>query len=291
MRNLNIYLFSIVATLIYNNCALFAQETAWDNFRNSGSLTAPATSEVTIGKQVWMTSNLNVDKFRNGEPILEARTIGEWIEAGNNKIPAFCHYDTIVDYGSYYGKLYNWYAVDDSKDLCPDGWHVPSQEEWNYLDSVLGGNFQTGLNMKHRISNIVKVNYVEKGGFDEMKTENCPNCHYWTAKQKELYPCSTCKNRGYLSEKTGRYIPRTREKVIEKMFISWSGYGTSGFHPIPAGFVFDSFQGLGKKAFWWSSTEINEKNSVVRGLNFDSNLLIKGGDTKAYGLSVRCIKN
>jgi uncharacterized protein (TIGR02145 family) len=97
-----------------------------------------ASAEVTIGKQVWMSENLNVDKFRNGDPILEAKTDEEWEKAGENKQPAWCYYDNDPANGEKYGKLYNWYAVNDKRGLAPVGYHIPSDAEWTELEDFLG---------------------------------------------------------------------------------------------------------------------------------------------------------
>jgi len=105
--------------------------------------------EVTIGTQVWMTKNLIVDTFRNGDPIPEAKTNEEWKKAGDNKQPAWCYYDNDSANGYIYGKLYNWYAVNDPRGLAPDGWHVPTDAEWTVLtDSLLGGTDVAGGKMK-----------------------------------------------------------------------------------------------------------------------------------------------
>lgn len=106
------------------------------------------SKEVTIGKQVWMTQNLNVDKFRNGDPIPEAKTNEEWRKAGENGEPAWCYYNNNPDNGDRYGKLYNWYAVNDPRGLAPEGWKIPSDEEWSRLADFLGGQSVAGTKMK-----------------------------------------------------------------------------------------------------------------------------------------------
>ena len=73
-----------------------------------------------------MSKNLNVSRFRNGEIIFEAKTIEEWEKAGENKTPAWCYYNNNPTNGAKYGKLYNWYAVNDIRALAPKGWHIPS---------------------------------------------------------------------------------------------------------------------------------------------------------------------
>ncbi len=106
------------------------------------------SNEVTIGKQVWMTENLNVDAFRNGDAIPEAKTYEEWRKAGQNKQPIWCYYDNDTNNGTKYGKLYNWYAVNDPRGLAPKGWHIPSDAEWNKLTFFLGGEHVAGEKMK-----------------------------------------------------------------------------------------------------------------------------------------------
>ncbi|MFU8813269.1 MAG: FISUMP domain-containing protein [Balneolaceae bacterium] len=95
---------------------------------------------VTIGSQTWMTENLNVDRFRNGDPIPQAKTIEEWEEATKNEEPVWGYYDNDPANGAKYGKLYNWFAVKDSRGLAPEGWHIPSKTEWDILSDYLGGS-------------------------------------------------------------------------------------------------------------------------------------------------------
>jgi len=96
------------------------------------------SKSVIIGNQAWLTENLNVDKFHNGDPIVEAKTIEDWKEAGAMGIARFCYYDFDPANGPKYGKLYNWYAVYDRRGLAPEGWHIPSDAEWTELEDFLG---------------------------------------------------------------------------------------------------------------------------------------------------------
>jgi uncharacterized protein (TIGR02145 family) len=100
-----------------------------------------------IGTQIWKIDNLNVDRFRNGDIIPEARTTEEWLKAGENKEPAWCYYDNDTNVGQPYGKLYNWYAVNDPRGLAPEGWHIPSKDEFQNLIDFLGG----GINAKSKL--------------------------------------------------------------------------------------------------------------------------------------------
>jgi uncharacterized protein (TIGR02145 family) len=103
---------------------------------------------VVIGEQLWMSENLNVDKFRNGDLIPEAKTDAEWKRAGENKQPAWCYYQNDPKNGTIYGKLYNWFAVSDSRGLAPEGWQVPTDAEWGVLSNFLGGGEIAGKKMK-----------------------------------------------------------------------------------------------------------------------------------------------
>lgn len=106
----------------------------------------PAFSKVNISGQIWMADNLNVGTFRNGDPIPQAKTNEEWLKAGANKQPAWCYFANDPKNGEMFGKLYNWYAVNDPRVLAPFGWHIPSDEEWSILENYLGD--EGGTKMK-----------------------------------------------------------------------------------------------------------------------------------------------
>ncbi len=91
--------------------------------------------EIQIGSQVWMGCNLNVDSYRNGDPIPEVRDPTTW---QNLTTGAWCYNDNDSVNGAIYGKLYNWYAVNDPRGLAPTGWHIPTNDEWKELDICLG---------------------------------------------------------------------------------------------------------------------------------------------------------
>jgi uncharacterized protein (TIGR02145 family) len=103
---------------------------------------------VTIGSQTWTTKNLDVATFRNGDAIPQAKTIGEWGASIQNKQPAWCYYENNTANGTKYGKLYNWYAVNDARGLAPAGYHIPTDEEWTVLSTFLGGEDVAGKKMK-----------------------------------------------------------------------------------------------------------------------------------------------
>lgn len=99
----------------------------------------PAFKTVTIGADEWMAENLNVSHFRNGDAIFEANTYEEWEYASIKGLPAWCYYNNNPGYGRKYGKLYNGWAIRDKRGLGPEGWHVPTEKEWDQLTEELGG--------------------------------------------------------------------------------------------------------------------------------------------------------
>jgi uncharacterized protein (TIGR02145 family) len=97
----------------------------------------PQYKSVRIGTQEWMTRNLDVDRFQNGVLIPHVESNKEWKKAGENGQPAWCYYANNPENGKKYGKLYNWFAINDPRRLAPEGWHVPSDEEWTILEEFL----------------------------------------------------------------------------------------------------------------------------------------------------------
>lgn len=106
------------------------------------------TDYVIIGNQKWMYKNLDAITFRNGDPIDEIKNKEDWIKAGDEGKPAWCNYNDDQANDAIYGKLYNWFAVNDPRGLAPKGWHVPSDAEWKSLADYLGGETVAGGKMK-----------------------------------------------------------------------------------------------------------------------------------------------
>jgi uncharacterized protein (TIGR02145 family) len=88
---------------------------------------------VKIGSQIWLSEDLDVSNFRNGDIVPQARTSDEWIAAKENHQPAWCYYENKESEYSKWGKLYNWYAVNDPRGLAPIGWRIPTQRDWDEL--------------------------------------------------------------------------------------------------------------------------------------------------------------
>jgi uncharacterized protein (TIGR02145 family) len=96
---------------------------------------------ITIGNQEWMAENLNTSIYRNGDLIPYVESYSEW---EGQSTAAWSYYNNDSVYSCPHGKLYNWYTCVDGRQLCPTGWHVPSDAQWKtligYLDSTLYDN-------------------------------------------------------------------------------------------------------------------------------------------------------
>lgn len=95
---------------------------------------------IRIGSQIWMDKNLDGTHYRNGDPLIHATTPEEWIAANTAGEGAWAYYDYDPANGEIYGKLYNWYAVNDPRGLAPEGWHVPSPLEVSKLRGTVQYN-------------------------------------------------------------------------------------------------------------------------------------------------------
>ncbi|MFN8254884.1 MAG: fibrobacter succinogenes major paralogous domain-containing protein [Bacteroidales bacterium] len=104
---------------------------------------------VIIGSQIWMKENLKTTRYNDGTPITYITDSIEWITAGE----AYCWYaNDSATYKAAYGALYNWYAVapagNGNRNICPTGWHIPTDSEWETLTIYLGGSNIAGGKLK-----------------------------------------------------------------------------------------------------------------------------------------------
>ena len=91
---------------------------------------------VTIGSQTWMAKNLEVTHYRNGDIIPNITNQTSW---DNTSLGAWCDYEHNSAYGDIYGHLYNWYTVNDPRNVAPNGWHVATRADYQLLVTYLGG--------------------------------------------------------------------------------------------------------------------------------------------------------
>ncbi len=215
--------------------------------------------QVTIGNQIWMSENLNVDHFRNGDLIGEAKTAEQWINAGKNKQPAWCYYNFDSKNGKKFGKLYNGFATKDPRGLAPDGWHVSSSSEWNQLIDYFGGK----VNIVYKIKSI-------SGWKNLMITTSCSNCSSFG---NEPVNCPKCSGSGIFCDSTQ----------------SGNGIDETGFSAFPAGICDGNgkFEGLGFCTAWTDFGNTYSLSCYREYLDIDqlSSLSL------TYGFSVRCLRD
>jgi len=107
-------------------------------FNHLKSQTTPKT--VKIGEQTWMAENLAVTTFKNGDPIPRAKSFEEWKNANDNGEPMFCYYKNDPSTAIKYGVLYNFWAINDSRGIAPEGWRIPSHTDIKQLDEFLNSD-------------------------------------------------------------------------------------------------------------------------------------------------------
>ncbi len=212
--------------------------------------------EVTIGKQVWMTENLNVDKFRNGDPIPQAQTKEEWENARKQGMPAWCYYNNDPTIGKNYGKLYNWFAVIDPRGLAPEGWDIPSDDDWTQL-----------------------VDYVASQGHQDKPW-------YFNGPGKALKSkrCST------LTHYNAYKMEHPRWNISQQMHHAVDNFG---FSALPGGYRVSSggFGGRSLSGYWWSATESSATKAWTRAMESNRHNVYPIKSSKRNGHSVRCVRN
>jgi hypothetical protein len=236
---------------------------------------------VKIGTQIWQSKNLEVTVFSNGDRIFEAKSIKDWDDAFSSKQPAWCYYNFNAENGKKYGKLYNMYAVMDSRGLAPIGYHIPSENEWDILEKFIGSE-NAGKKLKSTY------------GWSSSKRlmpglVKCPNCAKWNTEFKRQIACLVCYN----------------DRVIESMNakeVTFPGNGSDNFYfqALPSGQLgTNEFNGIGKMGIWWSLSDRNKKIGFFE-VSSDFELLARYDyRTSSYpqtystycGNSVRCIKD
>jgi uncharacterized protein (TIGR02145 family) len=156
---------------------------AGDKSKANKAVSNNQTNLVTIGKQVWMTRNLDVTHFKNGDPIPEAKTDKQWEEAGLKRTPAWCYFKNKASNGAEYGVLYNFYALKDPRGIAPDGFHIPTSDEWNTLIKSVGGKKVGGKKIK-----VAKENGTDDfhfaglgGGHRDFMGFGASTSYWWTS--------------------------------------------------------------------------------------------------------------
>lgn len=238
--------------------------------------------QVQIGNQTWMSQNLDVDHFRNGDIIPEVKTREDWIAMYKKREPAWCYYKNESSDNKVYGKLYNYFAVIDERGLAPIGWKIPNNDEWLLLSS-------------HWRDCNEQQKYMSKENWQKGQTSgltDCENCFNWSNEYERKVPCHVCKD--------------TRTISIPKKWIDENGTNEYGFNAQPSGYRTvwsnhnDDFIGKGEMACWW--VLFSDKDVVRRPIELfrcAQRLAASYYEYKHYatfdatagdGLAIRCIK-
>jgi uncharacterized protein (TIGR02145 family) len=129
----------LICTFFFNvSCKNSAPETVTDIEGN-------VYKTIKIGKQLWMAENLRTTRYRNGDPIPNIPGRVPWTMQNEG---AYCNYSNNDSNVTVYGRLYNWYAVNDSRNIAPEGWHVATDKDFDVLIKYLGGDSLAGGKMK-----------------------------------------------------------------------------------------------------------------------------------------------
>jgi uncharacterized protein (TIGR02145 family) len=204
---------------------------------------------VTIGSQCWFVENLKSTRYRNGDPIFTETDINAWAAL---TIGAYCWYNNEeTTYKAAYGALYNWYAVNDTRSICPTGWHVPTDGEWTVLENYLSIN---GYNYDNSIGgNKFALSLTTATGWNP---SDIPG-----AVGNTDYP----------------------EKINITGFTGLPG-GVRDANQL----IYGSF---GNYGMWWTSSEYNNSLAWDRGLATDFSSLGRLNVLKTHGFSIRCVKD
>ena len=154
---------------------------------------------IGIGGQIWMAENLKTTHFRNGDEIPEISDYNGWnslITAGR------CSYNNDPSNSSVYGSLYNWYAVKDSRLIAPEGWHVPTDDEWDVLIKWIGGEDNAGSKLKE--AGYDHWIFPNSGASNETGFTALPGG--WRINMGNYFNLNT---RGYWWASTNEYLPAT----------------------------------------------------------------------------------
>ena len=157
--------------------------------------------EIKIGTQTWTTKNLDITKYRNGDAIPQVQDKNAWAKL---KTGAWCYYENKTAKGTTYGKLYNWFAVNDTRGLAPKGYHIPTDAEWTILTDYLGGDTIAGTKMKSTSGWDYEGNGTNTSGFAGLpggfrdnngyfKSTRCynytigANGYWWSSSEDDTY--------------------------------------------------------------------------------------------------------
>jgi uncharacterized protein (TIGR02145 family) len=211
----NKYIFSILTITIISCVYWYFYSNKLPNYYESYDIDQNKNSFriVKIGEQTWMAENLNVQTFRNGDTIYQAKSSKDWVLANENKKPAWCYYENDTLHYEKQGKLYNWYAIIDPRGIAPNGWRIPYREDWVNLSESLGGEAKSGILLKDISWNPIES---DKQGFFSIYKFNTID-----PVKLSLLPCGAINFDGYCFGMEESQNNFTQEKVNIGAFSGW----------------------------------------------------------------------
>jgi uncharacterized protein (TIGR02145 family) len=122
---------------------------------------------VTIGTQIWMKTNMDIDHYQNGDEIPQVTNDNQW---ANLTTGAWCYYLNGENYDIYFGKMYNWYAINDPRGFAPEGWRIPMDNDWMTLEKFLGMSQAESVNTGWR--GTIEGNKLKQEGTENWSSPN-----------------------------------------------------------------------------------------------------------------------
>lgn len=207
------------------------------------------SGEINVNDVIWTAKNLNVSTYRNGTVIPQVQDKEKWSKLTTG---AWCYYNNSTANGTTYGKLYNWYAINDPRGLAPKGYHIPSVEEWSQLYDFLEGP-EPGYND-------LGIQYI---------------------KYADDYAIPKLKNKTGWHSYGGVWYPQ-----------DGNGTNASGFSALPGGCrdEYLDFSNIEYDGCWWSSSD-DVKFVRLSANNIGSFINTVYGRRKTEGMSVRLVKD
>ncbi|TVQ20406.1 MAG: hypothetical protein EA361_00145, partial [Bacteroidetes bacterium] len=203
---------------------------------------------VTIGDQEWMGENLRVTRYSNGDSIHTGKPHTFWLQSEEG---IWAWYDDNPDNDPIYGKLYNWYAASDPRGLCPAGWRVPSDDDWQQLADFADPDYWGNSNILGRV-------------LKSRRQVNSPLGPPWDT---SVHPRWNQHGQRFGTDDYG--------------FAALPGGGKA-----PG----NAFVHLGQQAYFWSYSSLNAEVAWVRTILFSHRGMSRSGYKKNRGMSVRCVR-
>ncbi|HLO89568.1 MAG TPA: fibrobacter succinogenes major paralogous domain-containing protein [Lentimicrobium sp.] len=247
MKNLDIKFHITALVLILILCNSCGKDDIVGIYDADGNL----YHEVKIGTQTWLSENLKTTRFRNGDQIPYIIDDEQWV---NQKSAAYCQYENSAENGNLYGLLYNSFAFTDPRNICPKGYRIPTDHDWEILEIYLQNN---GFNSDNFVDN-----------------DNDRLTHNSIA--QALCDSSIWAN---------------NNDIFTPGYHNFLYLNKSGFKALPGGFrtINGAFQYATTECFFWSSTH-ESYWYTIRLIHFYMKDMWKWKAYPYYGLSIRCIK-